>query len=654
MKNPINIQDLCDYRYLSNVKISNDKKRAVFVVSQGSFDENKYRHNLYCYDFNTGKTNQITSGNEEKSFIFENDETLLFVADRDGSAKKAKEKNQSLTSYYRLSLNGGEALKAFSVDLNVNSLKLIDQNQILVNALVDLGKEGMSEEQIEEEKAVQVLDELPFWFNGRGFINKLRKQVYLVDTVTNEKTCLTPKMMDVQYYDMTSDKQWVIVVGDKYDSVDRQFSKILKINLVTKEVITILEDQVLSIHDATRVNDTLVFTATDYKKYGSSENVRFYKMELSSNEIECFLDPDFSVGSSVGSDARLMDGISFKGESNALYTLLTTDNCSNLYRIELDGTTTQLTFGEGSVDCFDVVDDKIVFIGMRNLELQELFIVNDQMETKVTKINDSLNDKEVLPLNKISFINDDGIRIDGWVIEPRGYDPMQSYPAIFDIHGGPKTVYGEVFFHEMQVWASNGYFAYFCNPRGSDGRGNAFMDLVNKYGTVDYRDLMDFKAEVLKRYPAIDPCKNAVTGGSYGGFMVNWMIGHTHDFVCAASQRSIANWVSKSLTTDIGYWHNMSQMASTPWTDFERMWSFSPLKYADQCTTPTLFIHSDEDYRCWMSEALQMFHALKLHGCETRLCLFKGENHGLSRGGKPKNRARRLNEMTNWFNKYCL
>ena len=128
----------------------------------------------------------------------------------------------------------------------------------------------------------------------------------------------------------------------------------------------------------------------------------------------------------------------------------------------------------------------------------------------------------------------------------------KKYPAILDIHGGPKTVYGKVFYHEMQVWASKGYFVFFCNIHGSDGRGNEFMDIRGKYGTIDYDELMQFTDKVLETYPQIDASKVGVTGGSYGGFMTNWIIGHTDRFACAASQRSIANWISFSQTSDIG------------------------------------------------------------------------------------------------------
>ncbi len=138
-----------------------------------------------------------------------------------------------------------------------------------------------------------------------------------------------------------------------------------------------------------------------------------------------------------------------------------------------------------------------------------------------------------------------------------------------------------------------------------------------------------------------------------GGFMTNWIIGHTKRFKAAASQRSISNWISKFATTDIGYFFVEDQQASTPWKDVEKLWFHSPpLKYADKVVTPTLFIHSEEDYRCWLAEGLQMFTSLKYHGVESKLVLFKGENHELSRSGKPKHRIRRLKEITQWFNRH--
>jgi Dipeptidyl aminopeptidases/acylaminoacyl-peptidases len=251
------------------------------------------------------------------------------------------------------------------------------------------------------------------------------------------------------------------------------------------------------------------------------------------------------------------------------------------------------------------------------------------------------------------LLDRDGVEIDGWVLYPADFDPEKKYPGILTVHGGPRAAYGEGFFHEFQFWAACGYIVFFCNPRGSSGKGDKFADILeDKFGVDDYNDLMDFTDEVLKRVPQIDTARVAMTGGSYGGFMANWIIGHTDRFACVASCRSISNYLSKCLTTDIGYYHNLSQIGGDPWGAPEKMWAHSPLAYADKAKTPTLFIQSDEDYRCWMGDAIQMMQALLMHGVPTRMCLFHGENHELSRSGKPKHRIRRLKEMTDWFDKY--
>ena len=295
----------------------------------------------------------------------------------------------------------------------------------------------------------------------------------------------------------------------------------------------------------------------------------------------------------------------------------------------------------------------VYFIGLRSLKLQELYSLNEKKEEQMTFFNEWVQKEKTLSIpEKLTFKTDEHVLIEGWVIRPVGFKPGETYPAILNIHGGPKVAYGEVFFHEMQYWANEGYMVFFCNPRGSDGRGDKFADIRGKYGSIDYEDIMRFTDLVLDKYPFIDEDRVGVTGGSYGGFMTNWIIGHTNRFKAAVSQRSISNWISKFGTTDIGYFFVEDQIGSTPWDDLDKLWDHSPLKYADRVVTPTLFIHSEEDYRCWLVEGIQMFTALKYHGVDARLCIFKGENHDLSRSGRPKSRLRRLEEISKWFDKY--
>ncbi|MBE6108742.1 MAG: S9 family peptidase, partial [Erysipelotrichaceae bacterium] len=208
---------------------------------------------------------------------------------------------------------------------------------------------------------------------------------------------------------------------------------------------------------------------------------------------------------------------------------------------------------------------------------------------------------------------------------------------------------GEVFYHEMQHWASLGYFVMFCNPRGSDGKGNAFADLRKSWGTIDYEDIMDFVDEVLKNYPSIDSERLGVTGGSYGGYMTNWIIGHTNRFKAAATQRSISNWITEVCASDYGIDFPIEQEYDDIYNCHDELWDMSPLKYANEAVTPTLFIQSTEDYRCPIPEAIQLYTVLKCRGVESRLVAFKGENHDLSRTGKPLHRIRRLKEITDWM-----
>ena len=304
---------------------------------------------------------------------------------------------------------------------------------------------------------------------------------------------------------------------------------------------------------------------------------------------------------------------------------------------------------------FDTLDgERFVLVAAAGLDLPELYLWQGGALQRATHFNDQVSAQWHLSVPEpFTFLDRDGVEIDGWVLYPADFDKNRKYPGILDVHGGPQTAYGEGFFHEMQYWAGLGYIVFFCNPRGSSGKGGGFADIYgDNYGVRDYNDLMEFTDQVLERVPQIDPSRIGMTGGSYGGFMANWIIGHTDRFAAVASQRSIANYISKCLTTDIGYYHNLSAIQADPWTSPEKMWAHSPLAYANRAKTPTLFIQSDEDYRCWMGDAVQMLQALLMHGVPARMCLFHGENHELSRSGKPKHRVRRLREITQWFDQY--
>ena len=224
--------------------------------------------------------------------------------------------------------------------------------------------------------------------------------------------------------------------------------------------------------------------------------------------------------------------------------------------------------------------------GMDLIEIWSLDLATGQ-ECQVTHFNSEyMASHSVVTPEYFTFTASAGHELEGWVLKPVGYEPGKKYPGIFEMHGGPKAIFGGIFHHEMQCFANMGYFVFFTNPRGSDGRGEDFANITKNLGYIDFDDFMEFYDEVLKRYPDINAEKVGICGGSYGGFMCNWMIGHTDRFAAAASQRSISNYLTKALCTDIGFNHNMKQLGTDPWEDFDTVWEHSPLKKRSQGNHP--------------------------------------------------------------------
>lgn len=661
----IKIDDFTNYKFLSGIKHSPDGKHACFVVHQANLEDNSYCSNLWLLDVATEHYFQLTTFDTEKTFLWLDDTNILFPDVRDAKDQNKKEAGEEFTQFYTININGGEAVKYFRIPRKVSSIKRIttdtylfvseyNHNQRDLASLSEKDKDKELKDR-KEKKDYEVLEEIPFWSNGGGFTSRKRHRLYTFCVSSGAVAAVTDEYTNVDLFNLNHDRTKAVIVACRFTDKMALTNDILIYDIAKEELQQISKPATLRHYNANFIDDnTLLFTASDMASHGINQNKQFFIMDLDSATAECITPAlDAAVTNSVGSDCRFGSSEVEQVDGEHLYFVTTEVDSSFLNRITRSGKIEKLTLGNGSVDGISVIAGNILFIGMKSNTLQELFKQENSVEKQITSINEWVQTERRLSLpERLRVETAPGVLIDGWVIKPIDFDETKKYPSILDIHGGPKTVYGTVFFHEMQYWASEGYVVFFCNPRGSDGKGRDFADIRGKYGTIDYDDIMKFTDEVLKQYSFIDPQRIGVTGGSYGGYMTNWMIGHTNRFKAAASQRSIANWISKFCTTDIGYYFVDDQNAGTPWDNQEKLWEHSPLKYADKVKTPTLFLHSEEDYRCWLTEGLQMFTALKFHGVESRLCMFRGENHELSRSGKPKHRLRRLEEITGWFNRY--
>ncbi len=244
-------------------------------------------------------------------------------------------------------------------------------------------------------------------------------------------------------------------------------------------------------------------------------------------------------------------------------------------------------------------------------------------------------------------------RLQGWVLSPRPLNRRRRHPAMLYIHGGPATQYGRVYFHEFQVLAANGYVVMYCNPRGGTGYSEKHLNaIVGRWGTRDYDDLMRFTDHVLRRFRHVDRRRVAVGGGSYGGYMTNWIIGHTNRFACAVTSRSISNLMSFVGSSDFGYAWPQEFRTTGPWENPSAYLRMSPLTYLRKMRTPTLIEHQEEDHRCPMEQAEQLWAALKAKGIPVEFVRYPGEPHGMSRGGRPDRRIDRMERILSWLGRW--
>jgi dipeptidyl aminopeptidase/acylaminoacyl peptidase len=257
------------------------------------------------------------------------------------------------------------------------------------------------------------------------------------------------------------------------------------------------------------------------------------------------------------------------------------------------------------------------------------------------------------PAEEFWFTNDADMKVQGFLVRPVNWQPGEKYPLVLNIHGGPSGMWGHSWFHEFQMLAARGYAICFINYRGSTGYGFDFQKTVRRdYGGVDYRDNMQGLDAVLEQYDWIDSERLGVTGGSHGGFLTNWIISQTDRFKAAVTQRSVSNWISAAGQQQYTPREMRIEFGGTLWENYDLYWDRSPLQFADRIKTPTLIIHSDQDYICPLGQAEELFYALKIHDVPVELAVFEGENHNLSRTGKPVNLVERLNRMLEWFERY--
>ena len=330
----------------------------------------------------------------------------------------------------------------------------------------------------------------------------------------------------------------------------------------------------------------------------------------------------------------------------------------HLFKIDVaTGVIRQVTHGPRGVRAASVSPTlgRMVYLSNDFQHLDDVYTsaTDGSGERKLTDVNAELwKTLDLASVERMTYKGADGWNVDGFFVKPLGWTAGKSYPMILSIHGGPAGQYGVDWYHEFQVYAAKGYAVFFTNPRGSTGYGRKFQrGIALQWGGNDYIDIMNGVKAVLAANRWVDTTRLGVTGGSYGGYMTNWMVGHTGMFKAAVTLRSISNFISDDGTRDGAYGHK-GDFGGDIFEKMDLYWDRSPLKYVKNVTTPILILHSDNDFRVPIEQGEQWFRALRHFGKTAEIVFFPRENHNLTRTGEPKHLVESLDWQLYWFDRY--
>lgn len=660
-KKRIDFETFAEIKLPCNVSVN---ENGVFFVMKTA-DLKKNRYDLELCRLENGQEKPLAAIGSPS--YWHCDDKLVYVEKQDD--KKQADKVFPETVLRSVTYDGRTRREYARLDYAVDEIVFINEDEFYFTASCsrsidaalaeNKGNRRKAEKQLIADRDYMVFTEIPFWSNGVGVTNGVRSRLFRWKS--GEVTPITDDMTDVGGLCPNVDRSRIVFTSARREDKYSLYNRLYCLEPATGNVTDITSCDELDHSRCGFLRDgKLVFAASKTDKYGLNQNSDLYIYDFASGEVTLLCEGrDYGFYPSVGSDisaGRSMPNPFYEGPDK-IYTITTENDRTPIIGIDRrTGAIEKFSSLPGLVSEAVLWGDNFYLVAHRGMSGPEIYRMDAAgNETQLSWLNSFVNlDYELSEPQPLCFDNERGDKIYGFAIPPVGCQKGQKYKTVLAVHGGPRTAYGSNLFHEMQLLAARGYAVIYCNPTGSDGRGDAFADIRGKYGDIDFRDLMTFCDQCAERVEFVDGANMAIIGGSYGGFMTNWAIGHTDRFKAAVSQRSIANWSSFCGTSDIGDYFGPDQTAADIWTAPEKMWEQSPLKYADKVKTPTLFIHSDSDYRCPLVEGVSMFSALKRFGVPSRICVFKGENHELSRSGKPVHRVRRLKEMVAWLDKYLV
>lgn len=650
-KRRITIADLKAMNWVSDPRIAPDGERIAYVVKQvDPKDDKKYISRIWLAEWDGGQPRQLTAGPKSDSNPrwSPDGKHLAFTSNREG-------KNQ----IWILPLAGGEARQLTHQKAGAGApIWSPDGKKIAYVARVSANEN----EDDKDASDVKVITRLHYKMNGLGFLGDRYAQIFVVDVATGEEKQITSGNYDCGAPTWSPCGTKLAFSSNRTEEPDyNNQSDIWVVDTDGGELTRVSPGTGPCFNPSWSPCGQYIAYLGHDNKYKSATLSRIMVVPASGGEpANLTANFDRNPGNACGSDtvATVDPGLVWSADSKYIYFLATDGARTKVFRVE---------YAQGSEVEPVTCDREQVVYGMslaaqKNrlaltitdpLHIGDVFALELGSQPKqLTAHNEKLLAELELTAPEPFTCESDGMTVEGWVMKPVGYQPGVQYPAILEIHGGPHVAYGYTFMHEFHLLCAAGYAVIFTNPPGSQGYGQEFViQTHHDWGGADYRGIMA-AVDHVSQYDFIDTERLGVTGGSYGGYMTNWIIGHDQRFKAAVTQRSTSNRFSMFGTSDVGFMNGQFEFKENPWDNPEFYLERSPITYVNNINTPLLIIHSEEDYRCPIEQGEQLFTALKWLRREVVFVRFPNENHELSRSGQPRHRAERLEHIVNWFKKY--
>jgi dipeptidyl aminopeptidase/acylaminoacyl peptidase len=642
-------EDYLAFETANDPQISPDGKSVAYTVSTIDQKANRRKSGIFIAAMDGSRAPMPFTGESVSSSSprwSPDGKYLAFLSAREGGK----------TQVWLLSTNGGEARRLTNLDDGISNIEWSPDS----SRIVGLTRTGPPPSKSSD---VRHYTHISYKFNDTGWFDDKRSHVVVVDAKTGDAKQIT----DGNDWNDT-DPHWspdstrIAFVSDRTGhELDGSHNTDVWVIAATGGALTKISD-----HEGPDRSPRWSPDGRQIAFLGSADEEDAAKIYLAPAEggksSTIGVSFDYTVGEIQWAEHgdAIYFGAGVRGETQIFRMSAVPNTHSN-------GAITRLTSGPRNVHAFALnqASGKIVYLANDFEHLDDVY-VNTQaggdignrdsasaQERQLTHLNTALwNKLDLTKVERVPYKAADGLPIDGFLVKPVGWQAGKKYPMVVSIHGGPAGMYGVDWYQEFQVYAGRGWAVFFCNPRGSTGYGQAFQrGVAHEWGGKAYTDIITGVQEVLKRDPWVDQDRLGVTGGSYGGFMTNWIVTQTNLFKAAVTLRGISNFVSDDGTRDGAYGHERD-FGGDIFHNYDEYWKYSPLRLAANVKTPTLVLHSDNDFRVPIEQGEQWFRALQHYHVTSEIVMFPRENHNLTRTGEPKHLVESMNWQCYWFDRF--